>query len=154
MVYIVLYFPLKDGVSVDIPLSHYSDLDLGLMHIFLFKVDGGDGATSIWFDNWYFYSTTTGVEENLVPEHFALQQNFPNPFNPSTTIRYSLIETRHVVLKLYSINGQEVATLVNAMASSGEYSYHFDASHLAAGTYIYSLTAGSRTEVQKMVLIK
>ncbi|MBC8191554.1 MAG: T9SS type A sorting domain-containing protein, partial [FCB group bacterium] len=96
----------------------------------------------------------TYVVDNVVPDNFALKQNYPNPFNPSTTIRYSLIESGQVVLKLFNIRGQEVATLVNAMASPGEYAYYLDASDLAAGTYLYAITAGNQTIVKKMVLIK
>ncbi len=108
----------------------------------------------VYLDNISFNSTTTGIEDNQIPDNFALKQNYPNPFNPSTTIRYSLIESGQVVLKLYNITGQEVATLVDAMSSAGEYSYYFNASDLAAGTYLYSLTAGNQTIVKKMVLIK
>ena len=314
--------PITPGewVSMEIPLAHYVDLGLSLTDIFQFKVDGGDGATSVWYDNWYFYSvppvepldiagiwvvapeaaalmvgpnpndgswwsnsaddvttracffddkfvfnedgsfanvmdgdtwleTWQGVQadgcgapiaphdgsnaatyasdagagtvtlngvgsylgipkafnggelgnpadapasitydvmlsdnnetmtavldigggywtfklvkfdpsdvvDNVVPDDFALKQNYPNPFNPSTTIRYSLIESGHVVLKLFNIRGQEVTTLVNGMASPGEYAYYLDASDLAAGTYLYAITAGNQTIVKKMVLIK
>ena len=145
----------QEWVSVDIPLSFYTDLGMTLTDIFQFKVDGGNGETMVWFDNWFFHTLNhTGIDENLLPEEFALNQNYPNPFNPSTTINYSIVEAGHVTLKLYNITGQEVVTLVDGDVSPGYYSMHFDASNLATGTYFYALTAGKQRSVKKMVLIK
>ncbi len=136
-------------VSVQIPLTAFAPVDLS--DVFQFKFEGnGD----VYLDNLYFYSTTTGVDNNLLPENIVLKQNYPNPFNPATTLQYSLNKSGHVVLKLYNINGQELVTLVDKMAGSGEYNYYFDASGVAAGTYFYSLTAGNQSIVKKMVLIK
>ncbi len=149
--------PMMPGewVSVDIPLSHYTDLGMGLTDIFQFKVDGGSGETTVWFDNWFFHTLNhTGIDGKMVPEEFALSQNYPNPFNPSTTINYSIAEAGHVTLKLYNITGQEVVTLVDGEVSPGYYSTHYDAGHLATGTYFYALTAGKNRSVKKMVLIK
>jgi len=109
---------------------------------------------TVYVDNIYLYSTTTGTEDNLTPDDFALKQNFPNPFNPATTIHYSLVESGHVTLKLFNIKGQEVATLVDESAAAGEYTYSLNAGDLVAGTYLYALTAGNQTLVKKMVLIK
>lgn len=145
----------EEWVGVDIPLSHFTDLGLSLTDIFQIKIDGGDGSTNVYFDNWYFFTTTVGVDDLvMLPLKSSLEQNFPNPFNPSTTIRYSLAVSEHVTLKLFNINGQELAMLVDGVASAGEHSYYLNAGDLAAGTYLYSLTTGSKTRVKKMVLIK
>ena len=145
----------QEWVSVDIPLSYFTDLGMVVTDIFQFKVDGGNGETMVWFDNWFFHTlNTTSVDENLIPEEFALSQNYPNPFNPSTTIDYSVAEAGHVTLKIYNITGQEVVTVVDEMVSPGYYSTYFDASNLATGTYFYALTAGKERSVKKMVLIK
>jgi len=92
--------------------------------------------------------------QNVVPEDFALRQNYPNPFNPSTRIEYSILEQGPVSLTVFNIAGQEVVNLVDGLATPGIYTVTFDASHLAAGTYFYALTAGNQRSVKKMVLIK
>jgi hypothetical protein len=85
---------------------------------------------------------------------FKLQDNYPNPFNPSTEIRFSLAENVNVNLKVYDMSGKEVAVLVNEMKTAGEHSIMFNASGLSSGTYFYKLTAGSVEQVKKMTLVK
>jgi hypothetical protein len=99
-------------------------------------------------------SVTTAVTTTAVPNIYALSQNFPNPFNPSTTINYQLQRAVRVSLKVYDLLGREVATLVNENKGPGSYSAIFDASRLASGTYIYRLLAGSFTETKKLVLLR
>jgi hypothetical protein len=94
-----------------------------------------------------------GKEENL-PVESALTQNFPNPFNPSTTIAYSVPSAGPVTLKIYNLLGQEVATLVDDVKSSGSYSVKFDAAGLSSGTYIYRLQSGGMVETKRMTLLK
>jgi hypothetical protein len=89
-----------------------------------------------------------------IPQDYRLEQNFPNPFNPSTIIQYNIPSVENVVLKIYNILGQEVKTLVNEDQFPGTYQVTFDASHLASGVYFYRLTAGDYTEVKKMMFIK
>ena len=96
---------------------------------------------------------TTGVKEQK-PTEFALQQNYPNPFNPTSVIEYSLPSTSHVLLELYNLLGQKIATLVNDVKAPGFYQVQVDGAHLASGVYIYRLTAGQKTFVRKMALVK
>ena len=96
---------------------------------------------------------------NQIPEEFILGQNFPNPFNPSTTIKFSIpsVETRDrvsVQLKVYDVLGNEIATLVNEEKPAGEYEVEFDASGLTSGIYFYQLKAGSFIQTKKMVYLK
>ncbi len=95
-----------------------------------------------------------GNQELLTPYKFYLYQNFPNPFNPSTVISYSLSENSYVSLKIYNSLGMEVATLVNSQQYSGVYSVGFDGSKLSTGIYFYQLTAGEFVQTKKMNLIK
>ena len=88
------------------------------------------------------------------PNVFSLSQNFPNPFNPSTTIAYSLPGSELVSLKVYNLLGQEVAALVNEVKEAGNYTVTFDATGLASGTYIYRLQAGSLVETKRLTLLK
>lgn len=89
-----------------------------------------------------------------IPVTYALDQNFPNPFNPSTTIRYQLPTDGFVTLKVYDIIGSEVATLVNQEKAAGKYEASFNASHLASGVYLYKIQVGNFTDTKKMILIK
>lgn len=87
--------------------------------------------------------------------NYDLSQNFPNPFNPTTSIKYSIREAGNVSLKVYDLLGREVLTLVNQVQAPGEYQVSFDASNLAAsGMYIYRLQSGSFTRTMKMLLVK
>lgn len=137
-----------------------------------FNITVAGEPTSISFDpnNWILkdvLSIVTNVDELSNPTTFALEQNFPNPFNPKTTIKYSIPtptaspsftegmrETGLVTLKVYDISGKEVATLVNEEKSAGTYEVIFDASKLASGMYLYRLKAGNLIETRKMILIK
>jgi hypothetical protein len=85
---------------------------------------------------------------------YDLAQNFPNPFNPSTSISYSLANGDFVNLTVYDVTGSEVATLVNGYRDAGSYDVSFDAAGLTSGIYFYKLTAGDFTSIHKMVLMK
>jgi hypothetical protein len=89
-----------------------------------------------------------------VPTSYEMTQNFPNPFNPTTTIQYSIPNESKVTLKVYNLIGQEVATLVNKVQATGNYNVNFDAANLPSGIYIYRLQAGTYTQVRKMTLLK
>jgi len=90
-----------------------------------------------------------------IPNAFSLSQNYPNPFNPSTTIRFALPKATNVTLKIYNVNGQEVATLINnTLVNAGTSEYTFDASKLSTGIYFYSIQAGDFKDTKKMVLVK
>jgi endo-1,4-beta-xylanase len=90
------------------------------------------------------------------PVAITLSQNFPNPFNPGTTIRYSIpVGTRHAVsLQVFDALGREVAVLVNGQKSPGNYEITFDGSHLASGVYVYRMTVDSFVQSKTMFLIK
>ena len=85
---------------------------------------------------------------------YALMQNFPNPFNPTTTITWQSPLSGHQTLKVYDVLGREMATLVNDEMPAGTYELNFDAVELPSGFYFYTLTAGSFTDTKKMILLK
>jgi len=91
--------------------------------------------------------------ENVITE-YNLLQNYPNPFNPETHIHYQLAADSRVLLTIYDILGNEVAVLVDEVKPAGKYEIRFDASHLSSGMYLYKLTVGNYTKVQKMLLLK
>ncbi len=95
----------------------------------------------------------------LIPDHFVLQSNYPNPFNPTTTIRFGLPERSPVKLVIYNIAGQRVATLVNREMSAGYHQVQWNGKNrngqqTASGVYIYRLTAGKQQFVKKMLLVR
>lgn len=92
--------------------------------------------------------------EKEIPEEFALLQNFPNPFNPSTVINYSVKDAGLVKVKIYDILGSEVAELVNETKEAGNHSVRFNASRLPSGVYIYTLESNGFFASNKMLLIK
>lgn len=89
-----------------------------------------------------------------VPDKFELQQNFPNPFNPTTLIQYQVPENTFVRLKVYDSLGKEISTLVNEQKNAGLYSVNFDAQELSSGVYFYTLYVGDFITMKKMILIK
>lgn len=97
---------------------------------------------------------STVSENNEVPKEFLLDQNYPNPFNPTTTIKYQLPQDGLVILKIYDVLGNEIATLVNEQKVAGIYEVNFDASSLSSGVYIYKIQAGHFINSKKMILIK
>jgi hypothetical protein len=106
--------------------------------------------------------TTTGsppvsVDDDVnttIPTEFSLAQNFPNPFNPNTKIKYSIPVLSFVLLKVYDVLGSEVVTLIDEEKSIGNYEVEFDATSLPSGIYFYRLQAGSFVETKKMMLLK
>ena len=89
-----------------------------------------------------------------VPSKIALEANYPNPFNPVTTIEYSLTATEQVALNVYDLTGRLVATVIDGMQPAGSYRVDFDAQDLASGVYVYRLESASTTITRKMVLLK
>lgn len=100
--------------------------------------------------------TITGVENpsTIVPSNYSLEQNFPNPFNPTTTINYSLPVATDVSLKVYDALGNEVMSLVNGFKNAGTHSITMNASELTSGIYFYKLQAGNFVATKKLTLIK
>lgn len=104
----------------------------------------------------YMMVGTSGIVTQTagLPENFNLSQNFPNPFNPATTINFDIPVSSYVSLNVYDMNGREVMNLVNESKTAGKYSVNFDASAFPSGTYFYRLSAGEFTSMRKMILLK
>lgn len=93
-------------------------------------------------------------EATLTETEYKLSENYPNPFNPSTIIKYQIPKDGHVILKIYDTLGREVASLVNEFKTAGKYNVTFNASNLASGMYIYRIAANGYTDSKKMILTK
>ena len=103
-----------------------------------------------------YYGDIVSVEDDIVtfPNKYFLMQNHPNPFNPVTTISYSLPFSGDVSLIIYNILGEEIAQLVDGFQQAGEYNITWNATNISSGIYFYRLNSGDFTETKKMVLLK
>ncbi|MCX6150828.1 MAG: T9SS type A sorting domain-containing protein [Ignavibacteriales bacterium] len=99
--------------------------------------------------------TITSVDNKFeIPVSYELYQNFPNPFNPSTTIKYSISKPEKINIKIYSPIGEEISILVDEYQNSGVHEIKFNANNMPSGIYIYRITAGSYSSSKKMILLK
>ena len=132
-------FIAKNGTRVEITAKDTTHASSGVIQI-------EDAA-------WFIKGPAVGIEsQNQIETTFSLGQNFPNPFNSTTTIRYTIPEYSSVQLKVYDFLGREVASLVNEEKSPGSYEVEFYASQLPRGLYFYKIQAGTYTETRKMTL--
>jgi hypothetical protein len=104
--------------------------------------------------NYFGETGVINVPTPEMPQTYALQQNFPNPFNPSTQIRFSLPMTSKVELTVYNLSNQQVARLVNGTLTAGVHQVTWDANQFASGIYFYKLQADNFVQTRKMVLVK
>jgi len=99
------------------------------------------------------------TEDPLVPDEFIVHQNFPNPFNPETEIRFALTKDSHVVIDIYNTLGQQIATLIDTQYAAGFHSVRWDGRDrngrpVSSGVYLYQIQAGEFSQVRKMSLIR
>jgi hypothetical protein len=102
----------------------------------------------------FSYYNPIGITANQQPEKFSLSQNFPNPFNAMTKIKYNLLKQGQVNITVYDILGREVKVLINEIQKPGGYEIYWDAVNMPSGVYFYRLVHPDFTESRKMVLIK
>ena len=102
------------------------------------------------------YGLATGITpiNSNVVTNYSLSQNYPNPFNPSTKISFAIPHSGFTTLKIYSMDGREVASLLNEDLTVGNYQITFNAASLSSGMYFYKLQSGSFVETKKMTLVK
>jgi len=103
--------------------------------------------------------STVSVLKNLPDQHKLNLTNFPNPFNPETTIRFNLPQNSHITLEVYNLLGQKIMTLFEGDKAAGNYSLKWDGkdqkgNNVASGIYFYKLVAGDFNQIKKMVLTK
>lgn len=144
-----------EGKGTCSEINNYSFIDYNIT-----SVKYSYRLKQIDFNGNYQYSQEVEIE--ILPNEFILYQNYPNPFNPSTTIEYSIPQaadayyasTTHVLIKVFDVLGNEVATLINEYKSPGKYEVKWDASHFSTGIYFYRLQIGDLSIVKKLILLK
>lgn len=103
----------------------------------------------------HFYPPSAVENENaLIPSEFALHQNWPNPFNPTTQISFDLKEAGFVNLRIYNLMGQEITSLVSGIKTAGTHTVTFNANNLPSGIYLYRLEVNDFVSIKKMMLLK
>ncbi|MCH8928105.1 MAG: T9SS type A sorting domain-containing protein [Candidatus Marinimicrobia bacterium] len=114
------------------------------------------GIEAVQLAKKYFTGTITAVQkfDDNLPTGYVLHSNFPNPFNPVTTLKYSLPVPGKVVLTIFDLRGREIERLVNNELSAGVHTIVWDASNVASGVYFYRLQANDFTQTKKMALLK
>jgi len=160
--------PVYDGlenywIKEDISLASYISSQFKIR--FRLRTNSSNRRNGWYVDDIgvFIYTNPTNILTDEKPVYkFSLEHNYPNPFNPSTTIRYSIPkvitsgakQSQIVTLKVYDVLGNEVATLVNEEKPAGSYEVEFDAKDLSSGIYFYKLQAGNFIETKKMILMK
>ena len=143
-------------------------LNYGYCYYLNFLAQDITGLTYFWGNYRFHLTQMIGINpfQNNAPLNYTLYQNFPNPFNPVTKIKFSIPSPSPskmergswgevmVSLLIYDLPGREVATLVNEKLSPGTYEIEWDASNFASGIYFYKLIAGDFVDTKKMVLMK
>jgi hypothetical protein len=121
------------------------DVTLGIYRYRLKQID---------FNGTFKYSNEIDVGIDFIPKEFFLYQNYPNPLNPTTMIKYDLPNTSDVSLIIYDMLGRKVKELVSTRQQAGKYEIQFNASTLTSGVYVYQLKTGQYSETKKMILQK
>jgi len=124
----------------------------------ILAMDEGGGQVS-GYEISFGYPTNISIKKQVLPEKFFLSRNFPNPFNPSTTIKYGLPRPTKVSLKIYNVNGQKIRTLVDQEQESGFYSVTWDGCNdfgikMATGSYFYQILTSEFVATEQMLLLK
>ncbi|HEX2786315.1 MAG TPA: T9SS type A sorting domain-containing protein [Ignavibacteria bacterium] len=158
-----LYYGIGGGPGFYSNTRHYSE-KFGLYSIT--TNSGGSGfyassnlsLTGCVIDN-IVYGDTNSSSTNItnisnIAHDYQLSQNFPNPFNPSTKIKFQIPKSSFVSLKIYDLIGREVETLVSENLNTGEYQVQWNASNFPSGVYFYKLQTDNLTETKKMLLVK
>ncbi len=151
-----------DGIfvqPVDDTLQNQAGLsgnEITSLTIYKNELIAGTNGNGIWHRPLSQLITGVDKSKDKLPANFSLSQNFPNPFNPSTTINYQIPNSGSVELKIYDILGREVAVLVNEIQKAGNYSIQFNTgiSQLAGGVYFYRLKCNGFSSTKKLILLK
>jgi hypothetical protein len=148
-----------NGTGTNAPATYYAALWDRTRTITLQQMQGATNSiAALWYTAWVdagLITTSVGdLPAHTTPTDLRLDQNYPNPFNPVSTISYSLPVGGTVSLKVFSLDGREVATLMEGNQSAGEHSVLFDATGLSSGVYLYRLQLGGFAQTKKLVLVK
>ena len=149
-----IYLSTNDGnswtrVSYDLIGSWVQSLIVSGNNLIAGTIGGG-----VWRRRLSEMITSVKQVSTQLPDRFVLYQNYPDPFNPTTTLSFCLPSKLHVSLKIFDLAGREVATIVNEELSSGNHTRQWNAANVSSGVYFYRLQAGSYSEAKKLILLR
>jgi len=130
---------------------------LGYNVLYFWRVNASNSSgTGSWSSTWVFRTGFTNIQlfSFEIPKDYKLYENYPNPFNPSTKIRFDLPNSAFVKLKIYALTGRELNELINEYLQAGSYVKEFSSMDLPSGVYFYKLSTKDFTAVKRMVVIK
>jgi len=145
-----------DWEEVEIDLSGYT----GMAQLRFVMGSAGLITGEGWYIDDIYYTNPTGISDNsIIPKVTSLNGNYPNPFNPTTTIAYSLSKEAHVNIEIFNMKGQKVRTLKNEEQTAGDYNAVWNGKDdnskpAASGVYFYKMEAGNIQQTKKMILMK
>ena len=118
--------------------------------------DAGANNVTLACESGWVYGIGNGPLANVdnLPDEFSLEQNFPNPFNPTTEVTFNLPQAAYVTLNVYNVTGQKVAGLVDRQMGAGRHTVQWDAGGFSSGVYFYRLSAGGESSTRKMIMLK
>lgn len=145
-------------VHFDIPMADFTGL-VTTEHLAQLILSADPGPNTVYVDNVYFNNYVVSTNNNLVNPSFILGKNYPNPFNPTTSINFSLNQAEHVSLEVYNVKGEKVRTLVNAELEANTHTVVWNgqddsSKSVSSGIYFYKMKAGKYQETKKMILMK
>jgi len=140
---------MGDDTGVAVPSVIWND---SVRYMWYGGFDGIFGRTGLAIDT--LYSGVIKNNNTLFPHKMILQGNYPNPFNPITTIHYSLPTKSFVTLKIFDVLGKKIVVLVNGNQQANEYRIKWDATNHTTGIYYYVLQSGNKIKIGKMLLLK
>jgi beta-glucanase (GH16 family) len=146
--------------QASIPVSEIRGefIDLRMMSYEFVILEVSGGSCELGLDDIYWAGGLTKIDDNSDltknPTDYRLMESYPNPFNPGTTISYSIPEAVNVELIVYDITGRIVKTLVNTTQSAGTHKIQWNAMNVTSGVYFYKLKAGNFIDIKKCLLIK
>ena len=146
----------KDDYPVDISVTKYPTGN-GNQHVFFTGSSYGSGTLSdITAYKLSRYIVISGLNEttDFIPDEFRLYQNFPNPFNPNTVIKFDVKRTSLITLRIFDVLGRQVKTLVQNQLKAGTYEYTFEGTNHQSGIYILHLSTPDKTIIRRMILLK
>jgi len=114
------------------------------------------GSTGAYSSVWKFQVNSSGINNisSEIPKEYKLYNNYPNPFNPATKIKFDIPKNGFTKIVIYDLLGREAEIIVNENLTKGAYEFVWNATKFASGIYFYKMTAGNFTSIKKMMLIK
>lgn len=147
-----IYFPVN-GDTIYIERA-WQQVYKGVGDVTLGEAGGYVQLVGAIINNHYYGTITSIHNEKSIPSSFLLLRNYPNPFNPSTNIEYSIPKAGSVKIEIYNLQGEKISTLLNEYLGAGRHMIKFNGTSLASGVYFYKLEYGNFVRVNKMLLLK